>query len=124
MKLKEVFNEAVHDRPFLIVWIMLLVMALVFVVLAALRITPSDLQIPIRYSSFGVTNFYRDNWYYLLSFVAIGVVMFLTHSFLALKLYAMKGRGLALPFLWLGVGMFVVAYFIVFALFRVVADIT
>lgn len=124
MKLKEVFKETLRDRSFLIVWGILLIATLAFIVLASLRVSPSELQIPIRYSSFGVTNFYRDNWLYLLNFVIFGGVMFAVHSLLALKLYAIKGRQLALPFLWLGVGVFIIAYFIVFALFRVVTDIT
>lgn len=124
MKLKEIFREATKDRPFLIVWVLFLVLTLIFIILIALRISPSDLQIPVQYTSFGVTNFYRDRWYYLLAFLVMGGVMFVAHSMLALKLYARKGRELALPFMWLGVGVCVVMYFIVFALFGVVADIT
>lgn len=120
MKLQEVFKEAIRDRAFLFVWAVLLVMALVFTVMLLYRITPSDIQIPVRYSSFGVTNLYTDRWYYLLGFIAAAVISFVAHSMIALKLYAQKGRGLALPFMWLSVGIFVITFFIVFALFRVI----
>jgi len=57
----------------------------------------SDVQVPIRYSVFGFTNFYRDRWYALLSFGLFGVMLFVVNGFLAIKLHSVsKGVSLAI----------------------------
>lgn len=120
MDFKHILQQTIKDRAFLIVTIIMGVLVLLLVVTTSLRISPGELQVPIRYSSYGVTNFYRDKWYYLINFVVVGIVIFLLHVLIGMKLYAAKGRQFALPFMWLGVGIVLIASFMIFALFKVV----
>lgn len=110
-----------RDRMFIILFVAMVLIAFVLVISTSLRIGPNELQVPVRYSSFGVTHFYRDKWYYLITFVVAGLAVAILHTLIALKLYDQKGRDLALMFMWLGVGVVGIASFIVFALFKVVS---
>ncbi len=74
-----------------------------------LLIHPTELQIVVHYTTFGSTNFYRDKWYYLLTFVAFIILVAVTHSVLAYKLLGAKGRQFAAAFLWLGIVIVVMA---------------
>jgi len=118
---QNIFKEIIHDRTFVVVLLIFAVLSIALAVATAAQISPSDLQLPIRYSSFGVTNFYRDKWYYLISFAAIGIVIFVLHTLIAARLYAQKSRQLAIAFVWLGIGLIITSYFTVFALFKVVS---
>jgi hypothetical protein len=119
MNIKQAFQQAVKDRAFLVVVIIMLVLTLILVIATVLHIKPSELQVPVRFSSFSVTRFYTDKWYYLISFVVMGMSMMILHLLIALRLYVQKGRALALLFMWLGVGVVVVAAITTLAIVRV-----
>lgn len=72
-------------------------------------IRPSELQIVVHYTSFGPTNFYRDKWYYLLSFVGFVLVMAVIHAVISYQILQKRGRELAIAFLWLSVIILLVA---------------
>lgn len=118
---KTALKDMIRDRAFLVALIIFIVVSVAFIVAAAVQVSPSDLQLPVRYSSFGVTNFYRDKWFYLLSFAAIGLVVLVAHTLIAARLYAQKSRDLGIAFIWLGLGIIATSYFTVFALFKVVS---
>jgi hypothetical protein len=120
MNIKQAFQAAVKDRTFVVVAIIMIVLALILVISAALNIRPNELQVPVRFSSFSVTRYFTDKWYYLISFVVMGLAMAILHVLIALKVYAQKGRELALLFMWLGVSIIIIAAVTIFALFRVV----
>ena len=111
---------AIKDRAFLAVVIVMIALVLIMVMTTALHIHPSELQVPVRFSSFSFQRYYTDKWYYLLSFVLLGIIMMVAHIFIALKLYLQKGRELALMFMWLGVSIVVIAAITIVAIFRVV----
>lgn len=71
---------------------------------------PSDLQVAVHYTSFGETNFYREKWYYLLSFVAFGLFFMVIHGALAVKLYVQERRQLALTFIGLSFLLLLIAW--------------
>ena len=120
MNIKASLQTIISDRGFFAVWMLMLVLVLVIVILGAVYIRPSDLQIPVRYSSFGITNFYRDKWYYLISIIAFSLIIAVMHTGISLRLLEAKGRPFAIAFLWLTVGMRFVAAVTIFALLRVV----
>lgn len=64
------------------------------------QVHSSELQIVVHYTSFGPTNFYRDKWYYLLTFVAFLLLMAVTHTAISYKLFQRRGRELTIAFLW------------------------
>ncbi|HYG84252.1 MAG TPA: hypothetical protein VD907_05230 [Verrucomicrobiae bacterium] len=118
---QQAIKQIVHDRAFLVVLVILFLLAVGYVVSIAFQIAPSDLQLPVRYSAFGLTNFYRDKWYYLIGFAALGLVILVAHLLIAMRLYIHKSRQLAVAFMWLGVAFIVTSYFTAFALFKVVS---
>lgn len=86
-----------------------LALCLITVIYLAFMIHASELQVVVHYTSFGTTNFYRDKWYYLLSFVAFVIVLAVAHTVICLKLLQKRGRDFALAFAWLSILMVVIA---------------
>ena len=120
MNFKHTLTQALSDRAFFFVWLLMTLLVVVIIVLGATYIRPSDLQLPVRYSSFGITNFYRDKWYYLISFILFGLLVLVMHTGISLRLLSAKGRSFALAFLWMTVAMLLIASVTIYALFRVV----
>lgn len=121
MSVKDNFKLAFSDRGYLFAIGGLLIISTVIVLMGAFQIRPSELQVPIRYSSFGITNFYRDRWYYLLGFIFFAVMVAIMHVLISLKLYESKGRQLAIAFIWLSVITLVIASVFIYAILRVVS---
>jgi len=86
-----------------------LVLCLIVIIYLAFMVHASELQIVVHYTSFGTTNFYRDKWYYLLSFIGFIVVMAVVHCVITYKLLQKKGRELAVPFVWLSILIVLIA---------------
>lgn len=84
-------------------------MVAVFVAIFLLTIIkPSEAQVTVRYTSYGIANFYRGYWYELLGYIALAIVIAVGHSLLAVKLTLEGRRSLALAFLWLTVIVLVI----------------
>lgn len=115
MKVQLVLKHAISDRPFVISWLILLVTTLVIAIIFATQIRPSELNIPVRYTTFGVgiTHIYNDTWYYLLNFIIFIVGSFVLHTFIALKLFLQKGTVFARLFIHLSIVLLVVEYFLI-----------
>lgn len=109
------------DRGYFAALVALVVVTVLILILGAVNIRPSELQVPVRYTSFGITNFYRDKWYYLLAFLLFAIAVAVFHVLISLKLYALKGRGMAVSFVWLSVVLLSVASVSIYAVFRVVS---
>lgn len=117
--IKDYLRPIISDRYALVLTIILVLVGLVFMASIALSIRPTELQVVTHYTGFGLTNFYRDKWYYLISFVVFGLLFVVMHIAIACKLYVEKGRMLALGFLWFSVALLVLAWFIIRALLNV-----
>lgn len=85
----------------------------------ALSLHPSDLQVAIHYTAYGETTFYRDKWYYFITFVVFGGVIGILHSILTAKIYAQGRRQLALLFLGASFLVMVIAWFITWSVLKV-----
>jgi len=103
--IKDSLKQLVADRYLLIVISVLLLMSLVFAIYIGLSIHSSERQLVSHYSAFGMTHFYFDQWYYLLTFVAFEIIVAVLHSIIAVKLLATKGRSVAIMVAWFGVGI-------------------
>lgn len=121
MNIRQSLSTIFNDRGFFVLWLLMLVMVVVVIVIGAIYIRPSDLQVPVRYSSFGITNFYREKWYYLLGFMVFALMMAVFHTGISLRLLAAKGRPFAIVFLWLTITLLAVTAVTFLALFRVVS---
>lgn len=81
-----------------------------YIVYVAFNLSPSDLQLAIRYTSFGETQFYREKWWYLLSFVGFGLLFIVAHIGMLAKLYVIGLRPLARAFAWLSLVVLVLMF--------------
>lgn len=89
------------------------------VVISVVYIRPSDLQVPVRYSAYGITNFYRDKWYYEIILVLFGFVLAGLHLAITVRLFQAKGREMALAFLWLSAGILAITVTLLLAILQV-----
>ena len=97
----------------------MILLALAYCAYVALSLRPSDLQVAVHYTAYGETNFYREKWYYLLSFIGFGLIVAVLHSALAIKLYVLERRQLALYFIWTSLLILVIAWILTNAVLRV-----
>ncbi len=104
------FKELVTNRYLTTLSIILVLLSAAFIVYILLTVRPSDLQLVTHYTAFGVTHLYRDQWFYLLTFVGFAVLVAFMHVAIAIKLYITKGHPLAIMFAWFGIGIIVFAW--------------
>ncbi|MEO5950809.1 MAG: hypothetical protein ABIQ04_05170 [Candidatus Saccharimonadales bacterium] len=93
-------KQVLADRAVTIMISIILVLSIAYCIYVGVSLRPSQLQVAVHYTAFGETFYYRDQWYYLLSFVAFGVVFAITHTMLIVKLLMMNKRQIALVFGW------------------------
>lgn len=108
--IKTTFQEIASDRKMLALLSAVTVGALVYVAYVAISIQPSDLQLAIRYTSFGETQYYRDRWFYLLNFIGLGVLFLLAHLSIIAKLHVTGMKPLAYAFSWFSILMLVMMF--------------
>jgi hypothetical protein len=109
-------KEMARDRDILTAWIIFVLSAVLVIITAAVHVVPSELQVTVHYTGYGVTNFY-----YLAVFAAQAVVLLVAHTLIALKLHEYKGKGFTVFFLYLSVVLALMTELLLLALFRVVA---
>jgi len=103
-------KELVTNRYLTTLSILTVVLAAAFILYIFLTVHPSDLQLVTHYTAFGVTHLYRDQWFYLLSFVGFAVLVAFLHIAISIKLYITKGHPLAIMFAWFGIGVILFAW--------------
>lgn len=103
-------KELLTNRYLTTLSVILILLTVAFVIYIAITVRPSDLQLVTHYTAFGVTHLYRDQWFYLLSFIGFAILMAFLHIAIAIKIYITKGHPLAIMFLWLGIGILVFAW--------------
>lgn len=117
--MKDTIRSLIQDKPIFGLSISILVLALAFVVISSVMIQASDLQVVIHYSSFGETNFYRDRWYYLITFVGMGAIIALTHIGIMGKLLSLEKRRVAIVVGWMTIVLLVVAFLLTTSVLQV-----
>ena len=113
------FKELLTNRHLAVLSAVLIVVTLGFITYVALTVRPSELQLVTHYTAFGVTHLYRDQWYYLLSFIGLALLVAFFHIALALKIFLLKGHPLAVFFLWVGIGTVLFAWLTAIAILTV-----
>jgi hypothetical protein len=107
------------DRLMTALMILLIIVCLAYCIYVGVSLRPSDLQVAVRYSAFGEASFYRDKWYYLITFIAFGVLIAVMHTILIAKIYLHGRRQLAILFAWLSLLLVVIAWFMAWAVLKV-----
>ncbi len=90
------------DKQLLALASLLCAGGVIYIIYVAFSLHASDLQLATRYTSFGGTHYYRDKWYYLLSFIGMGILFIITHVGMMTKLLVSDMRPLAVAFGWSG----------------------
>jgi hypothetical protein len=91
------------DRTVLAFTAALLLAGIAYILFVVFSLRPSELQVAAHYSAFGETHYYRDKWYYLISFAVFGLVFMIVHISVLVKLASQGLRSLAVAFGWLSV---------------------
>lgn len=121
MNIKHSFSLAIKDRPYMTVWLVGIGLVFLLILIGAIYIRPTDLQVPVRYSSFGITNFYREKWFYELNFIMFGILVGIFHGLIGLRFFEQRGRDFALAFQWLTIIVLIIALATVTTILRVVS---
>ena len=98
------------DRLIALICLGIILGGLIYIAYVAISLSPSDLQIATRYTSFGETQYYRSNWYYLLSFIGLGLIYIAAHLGIIVKLYMSELRQLSYAFAALSAVMLVLMF--------------
>jgi hypothetical protein len=117
--MRTTFQSSIKDRAYLVPFVIGGLLVLAILVLGASNIRYSELQVPVRYSSFGITNFYREQWFYQLTFMAFALVVYVAHTLVGLKLIEKKNHSFAIGFQWLTVVVLVTTLITIAAIFQV-----
>lgn len=91
LSLKRLFT----DRPFLTLIVAVGIAGILYCLIMGFTIQPRDVQVYTRYTAFGEAHFYKSYWYYLINFVAFGVVVSAAHIALMVKLHNLERRQIA-----------------------------
>jgi hypothetical protein len=93
------------DRAVLAFATTIFVLGVGYITFVLVSLQPSELQVAAHYSAFGETHYYRNKWYYLISFAIFGLMFIVAHIGLLVKLASRDLRPLALAFGWLSLIM-------------------
>ena len=107
--IKASIKQVLGDRTLTTALIAFLVLCIGYSLYTIVNIHPIDLTVGVHYSSFGETFYYRERWYYLISFIGFGLVLGVVHTVLAVKLFLQERRQLALLFIYLSMFIVVLA---------------
>lgn len=118
-EIKQITRALVRDRYVAILLTSFLVLCVASIVFIAINIRVSELQVVVHYTGFGSTNFYRDRWYYLFTFIVFVVLMAAMHSIISYKLLESRGRDLTLAFLWLSITVIIIAVSLFYQIFKI-----
>ena len=121
MNIKRSLSLAIKDRSYMTVWLLSVGLLILLIVIGGFFIRPTDLQVPVRYSSFGITNFYREKWFYEFNFIVFGLLIGILHGLIGLRFFEQRGRSFAIAFQWLTIIVLVIALATITTILRVVS---
>ena len=96
--------------------------AIALILTTVLRIHPSDIQVPVRFTGYGQSNIDRDLWYTQLSYAGFGVLLATINGFLAVKLHS-SNRMMGLGLLGMTIFLLVLALIIANAVFNLAPSV-
>lgn len=118
---KKDYKRALSDRWWVGLLALNLLLGLAVIILIGLSIQPKETQVIAQFSSFGVTGFYRNYWYYLWGYALLELIILGVHGALSLKLHQTGRRDLALALLWSTVGMSIIVLIFARSIIKIAA---
>ena len=122
MNVKNLFLQATKSRVFVALWAIIFLQTVVLATMTLLH-AHSGLTVQIHCDLSGGTTdctHAEAPWYYLFNFAGFAVIIFAINILISLKLLEVKGRSLALGWLWLTVAILVITTVLIAAILRVV----
>jgi len=119
--MKQQFIDAIKDRSYLGAVIATALGVLAIFILSIVFIRPNDLQVPLRYSSFGISHIMREKWFNEFLFPLYGVLVAGLNTLIATKLYRTKGRTFGIAWQWLAFAVIAISFMIFLATFKLVS---
>ncbi len=116
---KDSIKELLTNRYLTVLSGAVILLAIIFAVYILIAVRPSDIQLVTHYTAYGITNLYRNQWFYLWSFGLFALLVAFLHVAIGIKLYITKGHPLAVMFVWLGLGIIVFAWITAYAIINV-----
>lgn len=107
------------DRLVTVLLLTFILACISYCIYVGVSLRPSDLQVAVHYTAFGETSFYREKWYYLLSFVIFGLTLAVVHSILIVKLYVQERRQIAILFAWFSFLLLLIAWIMTHSVLKV-----
>jgi hypothetical protein len=107
------------DRLMTVLLLTFVLACISYCIYVGVSLRPSDLQVAVHYSAFGETSFYREKWYYLLSFIIFGLILAAVHSILIVKLYVQERRQIAILFTWFSFLLLLIAWIMTHSVLKV-----
>lgn len=118
---KKDIRSALRDRWWFGLVLLNIVVAVAVILTIAVTIQPKETQVINHYSSFGVTGFYRNYWYYLWGYALLEIIILVSHTFVSLKLRQLDRRDLSLALLWSTVGISVIVMIFASSIIKIAA---
>lgn len=107
------------DRPITVMLVLFILACAAYCIYVGVSLRPSDLQVAVHYTAFGGTSFYREKWYYLISFILFGLILAVIHSILIVKLYVQERRQIAMLFAWFSFLLLLIAWIMTHSVLKV-----
>jgi hypothetical protein len=107
------------DRALSLLLLLFILVMIAYCIYVGISLRASDLQVVVHYTAFGEASFYRDKWYYLISFIVLGAVMTISHTVLSIKFFVQGRRQLSIFFIWLSLLLAVVAWITTWSIFKI-----
>jgi hypothetical protein len=99
-----------EDRGVLVMMILVFLVGMGLVLLPVIDLAPSNPKTWVRYVDVGQDMGYEEgDWWYILGFAVLGLVIGVLHNLIAVRLYQKRGRDMAMLFLGVSVGIAVLA---------------
>lgn len=108
--IKTLLKETLSDRPYTALIGLIAGTGILFCLVTALNLHPSDVMVYVRYTAFGEAHFYKDHWQYLLAFVAYGLIVAVAHIAMMVKLRDIGRRQTGIFVGWAGFGILLVTF--------------
>lgn len=117
--MKATFRNYLRDRSFLLPFIISGLIVIAIAILGASYIRYSEIQVDARYTAFSLAKFYKEQWYYLVLYVVYGVLVYVAHTVLSMKLAKLKDRRFVIAFQWLTVVVLTFVFVTIWTLYKV-----
>ncbi len=89
--------------------LLLVLLAIGAIIYIGVTLEASELRVITHYSAYGIQHFYRDQWVYLLGFIAFVLISLVFGVGIAIKLLRQDREALALLVGWVNIGLIVIA---------------